>query len=264
MRIKTYVKPKTVKEAYDLLNEQSKNQIIGGGCWLKILPKQIETAIDLSHCQLEYIKEVKDYYEIGSYVNLSDVENNAALSTHFDGILGRSIGEVMGVPFRNIATIGGTVVGKYGFSDIITALLAMDTQLIFYDKGLMSLETYLINKEKNGDILMGLRIKKDLGKGYFYTLKKTANDFPIVNIAITKNKVGYKICIGARPGVAMLAKETMEYMNTVDEINDASLEKASTLLITEILLGTNMRGSKMYRQEVVKGLLCRGLKEVSK
>lgn len=263
MRVNTYVKPKNVKEAYDLLMH-SGNQIIGGGCWLKILPKEIETAIDLSECELNYITETDDLYEIGSYVTLRKFEDTASIKTYNDGILSKSIGEVMSVPFRNVATIGGTVAGKFGFSDIITALLVLDTELIFFSKGKISLENYLKNKSTDNDILTGLRIKKVAGKGYYYTLKKTANDFPIINIAIVKNKYGFKISVGSRPSVAMLAKETMAYLNANGADSEATINKASEILINEIQLGSNTRGSKEYREAVIKGLLQRGLKEVNR
>lgn len=260
MRINTYVKPKSVNEAYDILCQHRKNEIIGGGCWLKLLPKEIETAIDLSHCELDYINQTKDTYEIGSTVTLRALEK----FSHRDGILAKSIGEVMGVTFRNVATIGGTVAGKFGFSDIITTLLVLDTKLMFIRKGVISLESYLKNKEKEQDILTGLSIKKQSGKGTFYTLKKTANDFPIVNIALIKNNEGYKISVGARPGVATLAKNTMDYINTTPEVDETAIEKAATLLLEEVSFGTNTRGSKDYRRAVIKGLLGRGLKEVNR
>lgn len=272
MKIKTYLKPENLKEASALLNELEGAQIFGGGAWLKILPKEIETAIDLSFCNLEYISESLDRLEIGSYCSLRKLENFPAISSIYDGILGKSIGEVMGVPFRNIATIGGTVAGKFGFSDILTPLLALNTELIFYKRGMISLESYLLEKGFHPDILVGIRIEKTDGKGYFYTLKKTANDFSIINIAITKNSTGYRIAIGARPGVAMLAREGMKYLNENKELNKEGkqglnqevINQATAIILEEISFGSNTRGSKEYRQEVIKGLLGRGLAEVNR
>ncbi|MBC7960471.1 MAG: FAD binding domain-containing protein [Vallitaleaceae bacterium] len=264
MKINTFVKPKNVQEAYDLLQQNSKNQIIGGGCWLKNLPKEIETAIDLSFCELGAITETEEWYEIGSTATLRDVEKVTSLVGFFDGILTRSIGEVMGVPFRNIATLGGTVAGKFGFSDILTALLALDTEIHFWHRGSMSLDTYIKSKEHVADILTGIRIKKSEGRGYYYTLKKTANDFPVVNCAITKSIEGYRISIGSRPGIATLAKDAMAYLNNVEVLDDAAINKAITLLVEEITFGTNPRGSKEYRREAIKGLIRRGLEEVNR
>lgn len=261
LKIKKYLRPNTIEEAYELLCENENSQIIGGGAWLKLLPKEIEVAIDLSNCKLDYITESKDEIEIGSYVTLRKLELAPSVATYFGGIIPTSIGEVMGIPFRNIATIGGTVVGKFGFSDILTALLVLDTELIFYDKGNVSLERYLEGKFPKPDILLGIRIIKDVvGKGYYYTMKKTANDFSIVNIAITKSNQRFKIAIGARPGAATIAYDGIEYLNSLKVITDEAIEEATEIILDEMTFGSNARGSKEYRKEVVKGLISRGIR----
>ena len=39
----------------------------------------------------------------------------------------KSLRHIVGVQFRNCATIGGSIWGRYGFSDVLTMFLAMDT-----------------------------------------------------------------------------------------------------------------------------------------
>lgn len=40
-----------------------------------------------------------------------------------------SLRHIVGVQFRNLATVGGSLWGRFGFSDVLTLLLALDAQV---------------------------------------------------------------------------------------------------------------------------------------
>ena len=42
---------------------------------------------------------------------------------------------IVGVPFRNCATVGGSVFSRFGFSDLTCALLALDASVVLYRGG---------------------------------------------------------------------------------------------------------------------------------
>jgi CO/xanthine dehydrogenase FAD-binding subunit len=79
MEIKEYLKPKSVEEAYELLQADSNNKIIGGGAWIKISLKRVNTLISLDDFKLDYIKEEKDFFEIGSMTSLRELEVHEGL-----------------------------------------------------------------------------------------------------------------------------------------------------------------------------------------
>lgn len=262
MKIRTYHKVDSIDEAYTLLTENSGASIIAGGAWLKLLPKQVDPAIDLSGLKLDEIVETEDAYEIGCMATLRQLEKNVSLKSHYNGILTESIGTIMGVPIRNIATIGGTVAGKYGFSDLITPLLVLDTELVFYRKGKLSLNTFLSSKDFQKDILLKIIIHKNKGKAYFYSMKKTSNDFPILNVAVSETDNQFKIAVGARPGSAKLAGAAMDYLNRQSKMTEEALLEGAHIAAEELAFGSNSRGSKEYREELCRVLVKRGLKEV--
>ena len=68
----------------------------------------------------------------------------------------------MGVQFRNMATVGGSVWGRFGFSDVLTLLLALDTEVELYQGGLVPLEEFASRKPDN-DILVRVHIRKTPG-----------------------------------------------------------------------------------------------------
>ena len=49
-----------------------------------------------------------------------------------NGAVKEALRHIIGVQLRNTATVGGSVWGRFGFSDVITLLLAMDTLVVLY------------------------------------------------------------------------------------------------------------------------------------
>lgn len=261
MKIQSYVVPTDIEEAYQLLQEPS-TTIIAGGAWLRLISKSYATAIDLSRLDLGQINETEENFIIGSMVTLRQLEVNSGIKKLLNGVIPEAIRQIMGVPIRNIATVGGTVCGRFGFSDLLTPLLALKATLVFYKKGQVTLESYLEHSPEDQDILLQVIIKKEEGKACYTTVKKTSNDFPIINVSVMKIGSHYRIAVGSRPSTARLAKKTMAFLNDQKVITDHIIEEAGSMAIEEITLGKNSRGSKEYRTQLCKVLVQRGIKEV--
>ena len=119
LNVNEYVKPDSLREAYDVLISDSKNQIIGGGAWIKMASnKEINTLIDLSNLNLNKITSTDLEFKIGAYVSLHELERFEELNKYYDGIIRQAIKEIMGVGIRNLATVGGSIMGKFSFSDL--------------------------------------------------------------------------------------------------------------------------------------------------
>jgi len=264
MEIANYFKANTIEEAYERLNAEASNIIIGGGAWLRLSNKVVDTVIDLEHVGLNKINENKTSIEIDAYVTLREVEKNKAIANLFNGIVNNGVNGIMGVALRNLVTVGGSVVGKYSFSDFITPLLAMNTEVVLYKAGKMSLEDFLKLRSKEKDILTKVIIHKENGNGYYYKMKKTGLDFAIINVAVTKSKGIFKIVVGARPSIAAFAVKAMEFINKQKVITDEIIEKTAKIAIEELKFGTNSKASSEYRTEIAKVYIKRGLKEVTK
>lgn len=260
MKVDEYYRASSLKDAYQKLQESPKNVILAGGLWIKKMGQSYETLIDISTLGLNKISESKDEVIVGSMVTQRDFENSELIKSLYSGAIAFSTREVMGVNFRNLATIGGSIMGRYPFSDVICGLLPYDVTLEFYPESKMSLEDYLNYKGKLNAILVAVHIKKGEGKGFYKKVKTTALDFPIVNIAVGKVKGEYRVSIGARPMVASLAKKAMEYLNE----GGKDFEHAAELAVSELLFLDNKDASAEYRKDVAKVYVRRGLEEVSK
>ena len=260
MLLNEYVRPRDLHEAYELLLTNENNVIIGGGAWLKLTHKEVHKVIDLRSIGLHEIIDKGDHIEIGAMTSLRQIETSEIVQRHYDGIMSKAVKNIMGMNIRNLATLGGSIMGRYSFSDVFTPLLGMDVSLVFFNSGTMKLEEFLKNKRMEKDILVKILLHKKKARGYFYTMKKTRLDFAVINVAVTKAE-NIRITVGARPSMAVRALKAEEYINNI-EINDKTILKAAQIAKEEIKTGNNARASKEYRSELVEVYVKRGLKEV--
>ena len=71
-------------------------------------------------------------------VTLGAFGRHEGLVTYTQGAVKEATRHIVGTQFRNLATIGGSVSGRFGFSDIWTLLLALDADVELYKGGRIS------------------------------------------------------------------------------------------------------------------------------
>jgi CO/xanthine dehydrogenase FAD-binding subunit len=255
------VQPQTLEEAYNVLTSRRNNTVLGGCAFLKMGSKKIGTAIELSKLNLNYIKEVGDYIEIGASTTLRDIEINSLVKNSFNSVLSSAVENIIGVQFRNVVNIGATVFSKYGFSDVITALLALDTEVELYKGGRMSLNEFL-KRPCAKDILTRIFIKKNDRKAIYKSFRNSSTDFPILNVTVSKLDNDWRIVVGARPATARVAVKASILLSK-EELNESIIDEAAQVVTDELTFGGNTRGSAEYRQAICKVLVKRAIMEVS-
>lgn len=258
--IDNLVQPETFEEAHQVLTAKRNNIILGGGAYLRLGSQRIDTAVDLSKLNLSFIKEQDEYITLGCMTTFRDVEVSPVLNECFNGILPKAVSNVVGVQFRNIATVGASVYAKYGFSDLITALLALDTEVELFKGGRMSLEKFL-NKPLEKDILTRILIKKNARKAAYQHLRKSASDYPVLNVAVSSLDDQWIIAVGARPKRATISWQASEELSK-GNITTEKLDHIADLVSDELSFGTNMRGNAEYRKAISKVLVKRAITEV--
>lgn len=252
--------PDTIEEAYNILIANKSNTVLGGCAFLRLSAGKINTAIDLSNLNLNYIKVQEEEIEIGAMVSFRDIETSPVLNQYFNGVLPGSVSDVIGVQFRNIVTIGATVFSKYGFSDLIPALLALDTEVELGKGGRMPLEQFL-DKPGARDILVKIFIKKNKRKAAYHSMRKSRSDFPILNVAVSNMDNKWLIVVGARPSRAKIAKKASEELSNGD-LSIENIERAANTAAEELSFEGNMRGTAEYRKAICKVLVKRAVTEV--
>jgi CO/xanthine dehydrogenase FAD-binding subunit len=258
-----YVKPKSAEEAYALLSGRKDASIVGGGLFLRQGSRKIGLAIDLSEAALNYIMETEDTIEIGAMVTFGDIERSALLKKHFSGVLPAAVSGIVGTQFRNMATVGGSVYSRIGFSEFITCLLVLECSVALHGKGEVSLKDFLKQDIKSKDILEKIVLRKEDLCASYQPFKNTYGSLPILSVAASKGERGYAIAVGARPGVAQQAYGAMEFLAD-KEVKTDTIEQAAEMASDELIFGSDRRASKEYRKQLAKTLVKRALAEVVK
>lgn len=201
-RAKDYVKAGSLEEAY-ALNQKRSSVLVGGMMWLKMGSNQKGTIIDLSGLGLDGIEEDEKEFRIGCMCSLRRLETHPGLNEYFGGVFKECTRHIVGTQFRNGATVGGSIFGRYGFSDILTCMMMLDTSVELYHGGIVPLEEFA-KKKPDRDILVRVIIKKDGRKAAYGTQRNSETDFPVIACAVAKKDGNYYVSVGARPSRAAL------------------------------------------------------------
>ncbi len=258
--IQKLAQPQSVDEAYQLLTAHRNNAVLGGCAFMRLGAQRIGTAIDLSHCQLSYIEESDTEISIGATATLRDVELSVPLRTHGNGIVPAAVSNIIGVQLRNVATVGASVFSKYGFSDLIPSLLALDTDVQLYMSGRLPLAAFLRNPYQK-DILTKVIVKKNARQASYHQFRKSHSDFPLLNAAVSKLDNSWRIVVGARPGRARFARRAAEFLSAGD-LSEERIIATSQMVADELPFETNTRASASYRKILCQALVQRGIREV--
>ena len=181
--IQKYVRAQSLEEAYQL-NQNTRNRVIGGMLWVKMGNGSVNTAIDLCDLGLNRIEETETEFSIGASVTLRQIEMHEGLNAYACGAVKRAVKDIVGVQFRNMATVGGSLWGRFGFSDVLTVFLAMDSYVELYKGGVVPLSQFAqMGYER--DILVRLIVKKTPCKVVYTSMRNQRTDFPVIACAVS-------------------------------------------------------------------------------
>lgn len=256
--IQKYVRAASLEEAYQL-NQSRRNRIIGGMLWMKMGKGTVATAIDLCDLGLDTIEEGEDGFSIGAMVTLRQLEQHPGLNAYTQGAVAQAVKDIIGVQFRNMATVGGSLWGRFGFSDVLTVFLAMDSFVELYKGGIVPLEEFASRKHDN-DILVRLIIKKKPGMFRYTAFRNQSTDFPVIACALSRLDGEYRAVIGARPQRAMVFRDDRGLLK--NGITPDSVAAFASYLGETVPTGSNLRGSADYRRHLIRVLCQRALAEM--
>jgi len=262
MIIQNYVKPANLEEAYALLVKSKGNRLLGGGTFLKRTHLRVANAIDLSDCGLDYLKKEKDGLHIGAYTSLRKLETSEEVLTQCGNVLKDPLSHLIGVQLRNQITIGGHVAPRFGFSDIIPALMILDAKLEFYHRGEISLISYMEEEKPEKDILTEIFIPEEGRKGKMQSMRISYNDYSVFGLGVSRCKNSWIIAAGNFPGRAKCASAVMKETEG-RKVTKKDAGMLSGKIAESFVYGSNYRGSAEYRKELCRVFARRAIEELA-
>ena len=247
LNIQNYRKVESIEEAYEL-NQKKANRIVGGMMWMRMGDNRINTAIDMSGLGLDKIEESDEEFKIGCMTSLRQLENHKGFNEYTNGCAKEALRHIVGVQFRNLATVGGSIYGRYGFSDVLTLLIGLDSYVAqSYDR----------------DIIVSIIVKKKPVKMFYEAVRITETDLPVLTCAaVSFSGLGeYNLCIGARPGRAVVVEDKEGILK--GGVNDETIENFARYVRENVSTESNMRGSAEYRSHLAEELTKRALRAVN-
>ena len=258
--IRNYKRVESLEEAWKLI-QQRNNPDLGGMLWLKMGKGTVQTAIDLSGLSLDVIEENEGEFRIGCMVTLRQLEQHQELNQYTGGAMREAVRHIVGVQFRNLATVGGSVYGRFGFSDVLTAFLAMDSYVELYQGGIVPMREFAASAFDR-DILVRVIIKKTPGCFTYHSVRNTQTDFPVLTCAAARYEEDGRVqlAVGARPGRAILMNDEKQLL--AGEWTQDKIEAFAAFAQKQVPTGSNTRGTAEYRSHLVKVLTKRAMMEL--
>ena len=250
MTIRDYKRAESLEEAWQL-NQKKQNRILGGMIWLKMETINVGTAIDLSGLGLDTIEETPEEFSIGAMVTLRQLEEHPGLAAYTQGAVREALRHIVGVQLRNLATVGGSIYSRFGFSDVLTLFMAMDCWVELYKGGLVPLQEYA-QRPYDRDIVVRLVVKKEAADYCYQSVRNSQTDIPVLTCAAARLADGsYRFAVGARPLRAVLY-----------QLSAAPAAELADQVQQQVVTGSNMRGSAEYRRHLTGVLVRRTAQEL--
>ena len=226
MTIREYKRAESLEEAWQL-NQKRNNRVIGGMIWLKMENINVGTAIDLS---------------------------GLGLNAYTEGAVWESVRHIVGVQLRNLATVGGSIYSRFGFSDVLTMFLALNASVELYKGGIVPLSEYA-QRPYDRDILVRVIVPKEQAAFCYQSVRNSQTDFPVLTCAAAKTAGGFRVAIGARPGKAVL----YTLQPNAAETPELTAARFAAEVRANIRTESNMRGSAEYRNHLAGVLVKRAV-----
>lgn len=260
MEISCYHRPRSLEEAYDLVVGQGAYPL-AGGAWTLISRKNLSSAADLSDLGLRYIKIEGEYIALGAMATARDLETSSLLAEAFGPLFSQALRGIAGIQIRTIVTAGGSVAGRYGFSELLVVLLALDASIVFYKDRTQCLASYL-NAAPGAPFLIEKIIIPRNAKATYQCMRQTANDFPILSICAARTSAGWRISVGARPQAAALCPQAGSFLNSLENPGEDGSKRAGLIAAQELSFGDDLRASAEYRRSICPVLVARAIREL--
>jgi len=276
-----YVKPKDLKEAIDLIQEDGVWPIAGGTNLLvdirerSLRPKEVVDILDLD--ELRTLTETDSSIEIGSCLTMTDLEKSDIIRRRAP-ILVQAASSLGSPQIRNRATIGGNILSASPAADCVVALVALDAEVSLKNASgtrVLPLLDFMVGPgltHIQKDELLTHILLKESGlkrKGLFFKLgRRNALAISFINVAImagfdhaSKKWDSARIALGAVAPTAVRARKAEEWLLN-KPLDENLVAEAASMAASECTPISDIRASENYRRAMVEVYVARALMQI--
>ena len=282
--IENIYQPKTLQESLDILDYKDNVKIIAGGTdvLIKLHHGELCGTELLSIRDIEELKGInvndKGDIEIGAMASFSDIFRSDIINDNIY-VLSEASVSMGGPQVRNMATIGGNVCNGAVSADSATTLFALNAELLLKTKNgerIIPIKEFYLGPGKvsilPNEILVKIIIRKEEYLGYKGNYIKFSNrkamDIAMLGVSV----VGYiednrfkdlRISLGVAAPTPVRCIQSEEFAKGM-EVNMKNIIEISERALLDAKPRNSWRGSKDFREHLIKELTKRGIIEVIK
>ena len=263
----SYYRPDNLDEALNYLSQPDTAALAGG---TELLAKEegvfLDAVVDLQDLGLNQISLDGSRLRIGATVTLDEL----------DGFLSDELGTAAATPllhkavrqagpntYRNAATLGGVSASRLPDSELLAALLVLETDLVYRAPAVaaISLAGYLQTDRQLQGLITEIIVPWTGGRGASERVARTPKDYPIVSITTWQATAGTPrlAATGLGPRPFRLTTAESELLTGQDETSIAAAAAASR---NANIHPGDFRGDAGYRAEMAELLTRRVLNEL--
>lgn len=276
--------PTTLKEALELLAENSNLKIIAGGTdvLIKLRHGEWENQELLSIRNIKGMDEIKlledGSISIGAMASFTQLFRSEIINKYLY-VLSEAAVSMGGPQIRNMATVGGNICNGAVSADSAPTLFALNAELVL--KSLSGERRVPITefyagpgrvKLQPGEILTSIIITKEnydgLNGNYIKYSNRKALDIAMLSVSVVCKEyegkfTDMRIALGVAAPTPIRCSEAENYA-IGKTVSDETIKEISNLALKSSKARDSWRGSKAYREHLIVVLIQRAIKEAIK
>ena len=273
--LRSYDRPIDLDSAVELLRAGGRGtRLMAAGTDLVLSGSdEITGLVDLGGLDLAYVEERAGAVAIGAMTTLTELLEHPAATGYLDGVVVEMLRRVGSPLLRNVATVGGNLVRKQPWSDVIPLFRALGASVTLFDGDVWSEpidDLYAEAAHLTGAILAEIALPPQPAgtAAGFWKFTRSAVDIATLNCAaLIQTEEGAcvraRVFVGATPRLAA-AVPSAEAALVDSDLSAAAIATAARAAADEVPTGDDLRATAAYRTRLVSVGVTRCLEDAKR
>jgi CO/xanthine dehydrogenase FAD-binding subunit len=263
--------PESFARLFELLAEPNAVVLGGGTALVGQTRRRKRHLLSLKKLGLDFIKFEESTVEIGAMVTITSLINCDSKGHSGLELLQQAAKRLASTFIRNAATVGGSTVACFRWSDLPAALLASDAKMNLSladgsEKEVSATEFFKKHPARlfrQGAILRSLSIPKREGIGSFFKMSPLTYGYAIWDVAAFKPKEGAGAKVAISAGVSLPRRLSLLEKGLDDGVSDRKeIEELACKDLAQLKIVGSRTVSKEYRTIVAPVILADTIERV--